>query len=182
MKTLLITILAASFLLSCNKDDDKPIAEIDKLPPATQTGANTAGCLVNGEAFLPKGNVQGGNLVLNYFGTDFTFGIGQKSSNEPLKSIGIFLDQLIEPLVVNQVYVLNSKFLENPEKAGIYSIGSPSPPNTNFYETNETITGELLITHHDFDNAILSGIFWFDAINSEGEIVEIREGRFDVQY
>jgi len=40
----------------------------------------------------------------------------------------------------------------------------------------------LIITHHDFDNAVLSGTFWFDAINSEGEIVEVREGRFDVKY
>lgn len=181
MKLFFIKIMSLLMLLSCSKDE-KPTAEIDKLPPATQNGANTAGCLVDGKAFTPKGFVQGGNLVLNYFGDSFTFGIGQKSKNKPLKSIGIFLDQLPEPLIVNQVYVLNSKFLGIPGKAGIYSIDSPSPPNINFYETNESVTGELIITHHDFDNAILSGTFWFDAVNSEGDIVEVREGRFDVKY
>jgi len=182
MKTLLITILAVSFLLSCNKDDDKPIAEIDKLPPATQTGANTAGCLVNGEAFLPKGNVQGGNLVLNYFGTDFTFKIAQKRLNEPLKSIGIILEQLEAPLEINQLIILNTEIETLPTRTGIYMFDGTPPPSPLFHQTTPHIKGELLITHHDFDNAILSGTFWFDAINSEGEIVEIREGRFDVQY
>jgi len=28
----------------------------DSLPPATQTGANTLGCLVNGKVFVPKGH------------------------------------------------------------------------------------------------------------------------------
>jgi len=44
------------------------------------------------------------------------------------------------------------------------------------------VTGELTITHHDFDNAIISGNFWFDAINGSGDIVEVREGRFDMEY
>ena len=28
---------------------------VDQLPPETQTGANTFGCLINGQIFLPKG-------------------------------------------------------------------------------------------------------------------------------
>ena len=38
-------------LLSCKK---QPVDQLSLLPPATQTGANTFGCLVNGRAFLPK--------------------------------------------------------------------------------------------------------------------------------
>ena len=53
MKKLLLLLLTTFALSCCNKDDDKPIAEIDKLPPATQTGANTVGCLLDGKAFLP---------------------------------------------------------------------------------------------------------------------------------
>ncbi|MBP2284200.1 hypothetical protein H4V97_002518 [Flavobacterium sp. CG_23.5] len=37
------------------------------------------------------------------------------------------------------------------------------------YKTTSTITGELKITNHNFNKAIPSGTFWFDAINSEGE-------------
>ena len=30
--------------------------EINALPDATQTGANTAGCLIDGKAWVPRGN------------------------------------------------------------------------------------------------------------------------------
>jgi hypothetical protein len=64
MKPLkIILVLFCSFLLlsaSCKKEKSNPI---DNLPPATQTGANTFGCLVNGEAFLPKGSVFAGPIL-----------------------------------------------------------------------------------------------------------------------
>ncbi|MFN3908228.1 MAG: DUF6252 family protein [Flavobacterium sp.] len=50
------------------------------------------------------------------------------------------------------------------------------------YVTNNTITGQLKITKLDQVNNIISGTFWFDAVNSNGVKVEIREGRFDMQY
>lgn len=47
-------LIVFTFLLliasSCKKDANK-----DKLPPATQTGENTFGCLINGEVYIPKG-------------------------------------------------------------------------------------------------------------------------------
>lgn len=46
---LTVTVLTASM---CKK---KPVDPIDQLPPETQTGANTFGCLVNGEVFKPGG-------------------------------------------------------------------------------------------------------------------------------
>jgi hypothetical protein len=40
MKNLLILLLTTFALSCCNKDDDpQPISELEKLPPATQTGA-----------------------------------------------------------------------------------------------------------------------------------------------
>jgi hypothetical protein len=46
-----LTLISAS----CKKEKKG----IDGLPPATQTGANTFGCLVNGVLFIPKGNSSG---------------------------------------------------------------------------------------------------------------------------
>ena len=60
---------------------------------------------------------------------------------------------------------------------GNYDIGA-----TNRHFTNLIKTGELKITRIDLQNSIISGTFWFDAINEAGEIVEIREGRFDWNY
>jgi hypothetical protein len=40
---------------------------VSQLPPETQTGANTFGCLVNGQVFKPGGsNLSGPNLAATY--------------------------------------------------------------------------------------------------------------------
>lgn len=55
MRTLIIFI-ALAFAMCCKKTDSNSLdAELAKLPPITQTGANTFGCLVNGKAFIPSG-------------------------------------------------------------------------------------------------------------------------------
>jgi len=175
-------LLLTTFTLSCcDKDNDKPKTELEKLPLATQTGANTAGCLVNGVAFLPKGYFPTGNLKCNYIdGKDFVLGFSEKIDNNNFKSITITslnqnLNDNVNVIFPLKAYGANSKF-------GEYNVNAVSSPDPNFYSTTNIITGELKITHHDFNNAILSGTFWFDAINSNGEIVQIREGRFDMHY
>lgn len=178
MRKIIYLILVFPVLICCNKNDDGSENPIDQLPPATQTGANTAGCLVNGVAFLPKGFIAGGNLSMFYVnGLDFNLSIGEKKDGI-LKNLNV--TSLNESLEVGKVYYLGA-FEEN-SKYGLYSVDVFTPPSPNFYQTTISITGELTITHHDFDKAILSGVFWFDAINSEGNIVEVRNGRFDGKY
>jgi hypothetical protein len=181
MKTKILLFIALTLVLGCCSDDNsKPASEIDKLPPATQVGANTAGCLVNGKAFLPQGYVPAGNLRCNYInGLNFTLSIVNNTQNT-IKSINIFCyNTTIE---IGQTYSLLQNNNNSNSKYAEYIINSTPPPSPYYYSTNEIIAGELTVTHHDFDNAVLSGTFWFDAINSEGEIVEVREGRFDVEY
>ena len=62
MKRLLLLLLPLA-LLGCKKDDPKPE---DQLPPATRTGANTFGCLVNGQAWTPNGNDSTSNYTVYY--------------------------------------------------------------------------------------------------------------------
>lgn len=180
MKKTLFIILTVFALSCCSKDDqpNTPKTELDKLPPATQTGANTAGCLVNGKAFLPKGYFPTGNLSCNYTeGKDFNIRISE-DINDNLRSIYVF--NYNEELVQGDTYILQ----EDSENTGFgaYILNAVAAPNPNYYTTNSTITGELVITYHNFNQAIISGTFWFDAINSNGEIVQIREGRFDMHY
>lgn len=52
----------------------------------------------------------------------------------------------------------------------------------NKFYTNTIKTGELKIIKLDPANSIISGTFWFDAENTTGEKVEIRQGRFDWRY
>ena len=48
-------VIIATLMLLCAAGCKKDKASEDQLPPATQTGANTFGCLVNGKVFVPKG-------------------------------------------------------------------------------------------------------------------------------
>jgi hypothetical protein len=66
------------------------------------------------------------------------------------------------------------------EGYGLYSI-SELQGLTN-YITNTSDSGEVIIKKLDSINRIVSGTFWFDAINPSGEKVQIRSGRFDMKY
>jgi len=48
MKKLLFSLVFFFLIVSCNKDDDSS----HTLPPATQTGAGTFACYVNGKPFI----------------------------------------------------------------------------------------------------------------------------------
>ena len=135
-------------------------------------------------AFLPKGYFPTGNLFCFYQdGKDFSLSIRESTiqgGNEIIKNISVAsLNQnlhdnvgVVFPLTE---YAPNSKY-------GYYIIDAVPPPSPNFYSTTSIITGEIKITYHNYNQAILSGTFWFDAINSAGETVQIRSGRFDMHY
>ncbi|MDP3667216.1 MAG: DUF6252 family protein [Sediminibacterium sp.] len=188
MKSFLI--IAASFVLlssSCRKN--KPVNPIDQLPPETQTGANTFGCLVDGEVFKPGGaSLTGGSLSCNYqyLGTGPSGGyffrlaaISRNNNSGESKSIGLFTDSLkilqggeykfIAPRIKESAYAL-------------YGYTKDNPITIDDYETNNLNTGKLQIKKLDTINQIVSGTFWFDAVNANGQKVQIREGRFDVRY
>ena len=108
-------------------------------------------------------------------------GIVEKGSNEN-KSVNISLNpqQLNKNTTYNLVAILNGTSNYN-SNFGEFWITS-NIVNAIQYTTTATVTGELKITKLDTQQRIISGTFWFDAINSDGEKVEIREGRFDMRY
>ena len=175
-KIILIIVILLTTLLSCSKKDDPTLTPLEQLPPATKTGANTAGCLVNGEAFLPKGHFSTGNLTCYYINQMVFSLLISERENNIAKSI--YVESNNEELEVDKIYNLNMR-RSSDSKFGEFFESNVVNDN---YSTTPEITGELVITHHDYDNAIISGTFWFDAINNAGEKIEVREGRFDMEY
>jgi hypothetical protein len=178
MKKIVLILLIAFTLTNCNNDDDKPKTELEKLPPATQTGAQTFGCLIDGKAFVPpKFGTNAPNAFYQFVGGAYTLSIGGNTSGNPnLKTISIgCLDM---PLIQETTYVLKERLTNN--YFGLYLIGGGIYGT---YETNIIENGTLTITRFDPTNFIISGTFSFTAkeINT-GETVEITEGRFDMQY
>ena len=184
MKKVILLLAIIVVLSCCNKDSEQPKTELEKLPPPTQTGANTAGCLLNGVAFLPKGYFPTGALFFFYQdGKNFSLSIGESTmqgSTEIIKDISIA--SLNQNLHDNVGVVFPLKEYGANSKYGTYIIDAESSPSPNHYTTTSSLNGILKITYHNFNLAIISGTFWFDAINSKGEIVKIRDGRFDLKY
>ncbi len=187
MKKIFLLFAVAILMIACNKDDEAPQptpepSEIEMLPPATQTGANKVGCLLNGKAFLPSGtNPTGGNPnpYCAYYHDAFvlSFSIVRNENNtsmEGTESIAIHSSNVI--LEESKTYSLKI----NDQRAG-YLITKRSPKSDR-YDTTEEQVGEFHITKLDKEKNIISGTFWFDAVNEQGKKVEIRDGRFDMVF
>ncbi|MBA5793568.1 hypothetical protein H1R17_05045 [Flavobacterium sp. xlx-214] len=187
MKKSILFLLLTVALISCKKDDEilQPTlnsTEIEKLPPTTQIGANTAGCLLNGVAVVAEGDEwseknphcgydQGAFVLL--FRQNITEGghIGTQAVYITTNSNTI--------LEENTKYTIKEQ--ESGKFAMFYVIGDGSIADERYYTTTSNV-GELYISKLDKEKNIISGTFWFDAVDSQNKKAEIREGRFDVVY
>ena len=105
MKKIFILFLLFGILGACKKDEPF-IAPIDQLPPATQEGANTSGCLVDGEAFIELRN-----RSCQYVNQrNFSFGISNEVNG---KHYHVLISMKNTELDVGKTYQLTEEFGEN---------------------------------------------------------------------
>ena len=175
----LITVL----LLSCN-DNENVIQVIpeDKLPPITQTGENTFGCLIDGNVFIPKDKTgytpPGGGTPrgIEIFGNNSVFVI--QARNYINATIYIYIPENLP----NQIeYVFDespgvSYGLNSPDYAHIFCI-----INNKKYLSFEN-SGSILFTKVNQTSGLYAGVFSakFKNIDDKNDILEISEGRFDI--
>ncbi len=169
-------LAACSIFASCKKDKQQE----DTLPPATQTGANTFGCYINGKLYVPKGfeqnrpnfsmvvdpNFQNGNFGISTFNSQLKIRINFGSND--IKSVGVFyINDTSKPLLID-VLNENENCYFNPSYICISS-------------GNCKVTGNLQITRYDLTNSIFSGTFQFTLYNpSMGcDTIHLTKGRFD---
>ena len=171
MKKLFLLAAIALTLSCCNKDDD----HTESLPPATQTGAGTFACKVNGTSYI---DTSGGyfNCFYQLVDGDYYFGIGGNDDNHDLFSI-IKLASNASIIEEGMQYTLTCNELQNHygEVAFVDLLLNATSCNTSF--------GSMTITKLDFVNNIVSGTFEFDIVHpNTGETIQIREGRFDTLF
>lgn len=170
MFKLPIKILIVVFILfgmRCRNTEPLPTDPIDQLPPATQTGENTFGCLFNGQAFLVTSSA---NATATYQAGILLLG-GTIYNVDHTEQVVIWLEQTI----TTRKYDLNESFLN----IGFYR---------NFiqdceYQTFNPSSGSVVISKIDQINFIVSGTFQFDAMSVDcQDTIQITDGRFDMQY
>ena len=178
---LCLAILLCFCFAQCKKTK-LPIAltELEKLPPITQTGANTFGCLVDGVAWLPNGSKPqtGGPNIQVYVDPTFQGGAfyvtGHQYNNYQsqitLGSGGCTMGGLFDISLPLQAISYN-RFLNNVNTCQF------SSSNLGSFRK-----GSFNITRYDIANGIFSGTFDF-TIKSQacGDTIRITNGRFDVK-
>lgn len=151
LKYLFFTILA---LTACSKNERNP--ELDKLPPATKTGANTCGCLINGNAIV------GEPESASYLGTLFLTIKNKDNSRINLTIRG-------ENIAAGKTFAI-----------GTLSYANFSTDDCNFF-TNDG-NGKISIDHFDQSSKIVSGRFSFAAANDSCGSVSLTDCRFDFRF
>jgi len=178
--TSLFFLLAAN---SCRKHKHDVPSELSKLPPETQTGANTFGCLIDGKAFLPRGSGFGGPVLSCFYiqntpteqGYFLGLSASDKSNTSDVFGIGIGTDSL-------QVSIGSYNLIE--KKRGNYFAYylRVNQQGTNQYYTSSKDPGTITITKLDELNQIISGAFHFNVITTTNDTLRITDGRFDIHY
>ena len=175
MKLCIKIFMIALIFTGCDKDE--PTCQgIDCLPPATQTGAGTFGCLVNGVPYVD--NSGRFNCFYQLVNGKYYFSISSENTNIVPRNIRLSTNSL--SLNTQNIYNLVEPANGNAHAAVIFNY-SGVQPNEN--TTNTQNFGSLQITKLDFTNKIISGTFKFqvrDAINNK--IYKITEGRFDAKF
>jgi hypothetical protein len=166
-------LLGTAGLQSCDlfkADDPKPLTELEKLPPITQAGKNTFGCLVNGKAWVAP--TQNDALAFYQQGTLSISGLRHLPTFENIELIVI--DNSLS--ILTGEYPLNQLAQEPLSFASFFSSASC------FYEEENTLTGKLTITKIDDVNRVVSGTFEFTTELPNCERIVITHGRFDINY
>ena len=174
---ILLGGLALLFVFSsCSK-------EVDELPPATQTGANTFGAKVNGKNWTPArfGIIPANNLLEAFINSPESIIIYARNfSSSPTETV---MELQIGGLTGPGVYHLN-KTISKPSADGYaYYVKRTITPEGE-WQTSTDYTGTVTITKFDRTERIISGTFEFRAgnLSNPSESITVSDGRFDVKY
>lgn len=167
-----MSLVFIGLFISC-KDDDQ---NFDVLPEATQSGKNTGGALVDGKVWVAKiENVGKPSYGLEnsyqYVNKQHVISIYLPSPAGATKSIWMHL-ALDEDIQLHKAYPLFN------ETDNFASIGV----NDQTYFSNSEYTGNVTFTRFDNTNKIFSGTFSFKGKSSQGNIVNVTDGRFDKKF
>lgn len=184
-------IMLLSLLLGCKSKLDElfPPPTPVQLPPETQVGANTFGCMLNGQIW--EGTSHGSIKPFVYSSPDASYSRGvlvlsagaRTESKSLISNFWIYVGGLRQP----GVYFLSKFPRRNTSNYGYAEVGSAYPT----YATDSLRIGTITITHLDTVSAkkFISGRFELMARPRNGGAVvagfpaeiNVTQGRFDVE-
>ena len=182
MKTHLYLTLALGLLTMCGKKE----APDAGLPAATQNGANTGGCLINGERFVATG--WGGGLLSNPipplsggFSFDSVYILRLYGQHQGRNTTVMLFFHSQQP----GTYLLNQNTQYYPQTTHRYALNHATygqdGAGSEVYVTSAQRTGQVVLTYADVNRGIGAGTFEFTAASTldRTKTVTITSGRFD---
>ncbi len=150
---------------------------IPGLPPATQTGANTLGFLLNGVPWVPMGNNGTANLSIR-------LDTGVNNSEFIIQSYRLFPQNYSEfkisyggnNLTFFPIHI-------NPLLIGFVSFKDQDSCKRSTNDPSNISTTNITISKNDKSNRIISGLFESTIFNPAcGDTIKITNGRFDMKF
>ena len=171
---LILSIVVGALFCTCSKDKLSPL---EQLPPITSRGANTFGCLINGEpvVFTNPKQITGGFL----YNSDSVFGLFPMDSND----IWLFFENGKNSvnLFVKKPYYRSEWSLDKRTQPFPYENDPKDYLMINGFISSQFTSG--WIKCNDFKNSypIFSATFEFECINSKScDKMKVTNGRLDV--
>ncbi|MBY0477021.1 MAG: hypothetical protein K2Q24_05205 [Chitinophagaceae bacterium] len=176
MKTQHLFLLLLFSVLSLHLKCKKETPEVETLPPLTQTGAFTFGCLVNGKVWVPKGLLfsnkltitydpgwRGGSLVITARRKDNLIDQSIAISSDNLQSTGIY------SLIIKDTSLA---YFDDVITGCVYY---------SYRDLTTPLNGSLTITKFDLNKNIISGTFFFKLAKPGCDTITVSDGRFDLK-
>ena len=156
-------LLLGVLFSGCKKDDPTPL---ERLPPATTTGANTWGCLVNGEAWTSKG--------ADNMGSDWTVpdGMSVRMYFSTRRISLVFPDTTSSYRLLVGAYALVPNNLVGSHAS--VRIGSK------IYNGSNLVGGIVHLNRVDRQAGVVSGTFELTIVDQPGDTLRVTNGRFDI--
>jgi len=172
-KSICILLLTLP-LLSVECED--PIAEEPpyELPPITQEGANTFGCLINGEVWIPGSSDSKIKTIDARYPLADIFDIYVTNTFDNTDYFNIGLKD------TSNIWEGHTYRLYTKEDAS-FAFELDDCLFVNGYTGGQIVAGELFISRFDSGNRFVSGTFWFTAV-SDCDTVFVKDGRFDLLF
>jgi len=174
------------FLPACKKDEPQPnnhgLPDYTVLPPATQEGKNTFGCLVNGEVWVPRVPVGSVTIYDKGFSFDETKGLGYGYGNCTLLEMPI--DDWMS-IGFGKSYFQPTEFNTTNDTSYAKAFSILFRRGNIYYRPDEgqTLTSNrFTLTRIDTVRNFISGTFEF-TLYSDNPLqapIEVTDGRFDL--
>lgn len=166
------------FMLFCGCRKETP------LPQATQTGANTLGCRINGKVWVAQDSDEMFNRTLGveggYQGTiidSIPYCIWIRARRNDRTFLHLFVRKVSKP----GLYPLELATGARPGALVPYSYGLYFDSSKEFM-TGPGHTGTVTVTRADTINGIVSGTFEFTGYDPQTkQAISVTEGRFDAR-